>query len=103
MVCVLPLAANILAPLAYGHPQSSHRISPRELLLSRTHRDHRAHFDNTAKMSQPSKIAANSPSRASPSEIETSVNNALEDLQNNISDMRSSLRPLQFVSAREVR
>jgi small subunit ribosomal protein S7e len=54
-------------------------------------------------MSQLSKIAPNSPSRASPSEIETAINNALEDLQNNISDMRSALRPLQFVSAREVR
>lgn len=49
------------------------------------------------------KIAANSPSRASPSEIEVAINNALEDLQNNIPDLRSSLRPLQFVSAREVR
>lgn len=60
-------------------------------------------LDNTAKMSQYSKIAANSPSRSSPSEIEVAINNALEDLQNNIPDMRSSLRPLQFVSAREVR
>jgi len=61
------------------------------------------HLDAAAIMSQLSKIAPNSPSRASPSEIETAVNNALEDLQNNISDMKSALRPLQFVSAREVR
>ena len=54
-------------------------------------------------MSNYTKIAANSPSRSSPSEIEVAINNALEDLQNNIPDLRSSLRPLQFVSAREVR
>merc|ERR1711959_12413 len=57
---------------------------------------------NIANMSQYSKIAPNSPSRSSPSEIETAINNALEDLQNNIPDLRSSLRPLQFVSAREI-
>ncbi|MBE7182253.1 MAG: hypothetical protein INR71_13795 [Terriglobus roseus] len=49
------------------------------------------------------KIAPNSPSRQNPSEIETSIANALYDLETNIPDMRSSLRPLQFVSAREVR
>jgi small subunit ribosomal protein S7e len=56
-------------------------------------------------MSSPSlnKIAANSPSRQNPSEIETSVANALYDLETNIPDMKSTLRPLQFVSAREVR
>jgi small subunit ribosomal protein S7e len=57
----------------------------------------------TANMSNYTKIAANSPSRSSPSEIEIAINNALEDLQNNIPDLKSSLRPLQFVSAREVR
>lgn len=49
------------------------------------------------------KIAPNSPSRQSPSEIETSIANALYDLEQNIPDMKASLRPLQFVSAREVR
>ncbi|GAB7344996.1 hypothetical protein MBLNU457_3420t2 [Dothideomycetes sp. NU457] len=48
------------------------------------------------------KIAGNSPSRQNPSEIETSVANALYELETNIPDMRSALRPLQFVSAREV-
>jgi small subunit ribosomal protein S7e len=49
------------------------------------------------------KIAPTSPSRQQPSEIETSIANALYDLETNIPDMKSSLRPLQFVSAREVR
>jgi small subunit ribosomal protein S7e len=49
------------------------------------------------------KIAPNSPSRTSPSEIEQSIANALHDLETNIPDMRSALRPLQFVTAREVR
>jgi len=49
------------------------------------------------------KIAPNSPSRQHPSELETSIANALYDLESNIPDMRSALRPLQFVSAREVR
>ncbi|KAN0070091.1 Ribosomal protein S7e domain containing protein [Elaphomyces granulatus] len=48
------------------------------------------------------KIAANSPSRQSPSELETSLANALYDLETNTQDLRSSLRPLQFVSAREI-
>lgn len=56
-------------------------------------------------MSSPAinKIALNSPSRQNPSEIEQSIANALYDLETNIPDMRSSLRPLQFTSAREVR
>ncbi len=33
----------------------------------------------------------------------TSIANALYDLESNIPDMKSALRPLQFVSAREVR
>jgi len=49
------------------------------------------------------KIAPNSPSRAKPSEIETSIATALYELETNIPDMKSALRPLQFVSAREVR
>ena len=63
------------------------------------------HDNRPATMSSPSlnKIAPNSPSRQNPSEIETSIANALYDLETNIPDMKSSLRPLQFVSAREVR
>ncbi|KAK2757205.1 40S ribosomal protein [Arachnomyces sp. PD_36] len=48
------------------------------------------------------KIAPNSPSRQSPSELETSLANALSDLETNTQDLKASLRPLQFVSAREV-
>ncbi len=49
------------------------------------------------------KIVPNSASRQKPSEIETNIANALYELETNIPDMRSALRPLQFVSAREVR
>lgn len=55
-----------------------------------------------ANMASLNKIAANSPSRQSPSELETSIANALYDLENNTQDLKASLRPLQFVSAREV-
>ena len=48
------------------------------------------------------KIAANSPSRAQPSELEVSIATALYDLESNIPDMKTYLRPLQFMSAREV-
>ena len=48
-------------------------------------------------------IAPNSPSRVKPSELESSIANALYDLESSVGDMRSALRPLQFVSAREVR
>ena len=48
------------------------------------------------------KIAATSPSRQTPSELETSIAGALYDLETNNTDMKSALRPLQFVSAREV-
>jgi small subunit ribosomal protein S7e len=48
------------------------------------------------------KIAPTSPSRQNPSEIETNIANALYDLEVNIPDMKSALRPLQFVSAKEV-
>jgi Ribosomal protein S7e len=48
------------------------------------------------------KIAATSSSRSSPSELETSIANALYELETNIPDLKSALRPLQFVSAREV-
>lgn len=49
------------------------------------------------------KIAHNSPSRQNPSELETAVANAFTDLENNATDIKATLRPLQFVSAREVR
>lgn len=58
---------------------------------------------NTAIMAHLNKIAATSPSRQRPSELETDISKALYDLESNIPDMKSALRPLQFVSAREVR
>ena len=56
-------------------------------------------------MSQPAlnKIAANSPSRANPSELEQNIAGALYELEQNIPDLKSALRPLQISSAREVR
>lgn len=48
------------------------------------------------------KIADNSPSRQHPSELETSLASALGDLEVNTPDLKQALRPLQFVSAREV-
>ena len=56
-----------------------------------------------ATMSALNKIAATSPSRQSPSELETSIATALYDLESNTADLKVALRPLQFVSAREVR
>lgn len=54
-------------------------------------------------MSSPiNKIAANSPSRQNPSELETAIATALHDLETNTADLKTALRPLQFVSAREV-
>ncbi|KIW35602.1 40S ribosomal protein S7 [Cladophialophora immunda] len=55
-------------------------------------------------MSQPAlnKIAHNSPSRQHPSELETSIATALYELETNIPDLKVALRPLQFVSAREL-
>ena len=49
------------------------------------------------------KIALNSPSRQSPSELETAIAGALFDLESNTQDLKATLRPLQFSSAREVR
>ena len=54
-------------------------------------------------MAHLNKIAANSQSRQNPSELETSIANAIYDLETNTADMRSALRPLQFVNAKEVR
>jgi len=56
----------------------------------------------TAIMAHINKIAVTSPSRKHPSELETSIASAIYDLETNIADMKSALRPLQFVSAREV-
>jgi hypothetical protein len=53
-------------------------------------------------MAAVNKIAPTSPSRQNPSELETQIATALFDLENNSSDLKASLRPLQFVSAREV-
>lgn len=49
------------------------------------------------------KIEPRSPSRQSPSELEQSIAQALYDLETNTADLKVALRPLQFVSAREVR
>ncbi|CEI38591.1 40S ribosomal protein S7 [Fusarium venenatum] len=48
------------------------------------------------------KIAPNSPSRQNPSELESSIAQALFDLESNTSDLKVALRPLQIVSAREI-
>ncbi|KAJ3500004.1 hypothetical protein NM208_g17243 [Fusarium decemcellulare] len=48
------------------------------------------------------KIAPNSPSRQNPSELESSIAQALYDLETNTADLKVALRPLQFVSAREI-
>ena len=53
-------------------------------------------------MAHLNKIAVTSPSRQHPSELETSIASALYDLETNIPDMKSALRPLQFVNAKEV-
>lgn len=55
-------------------------------------------------MAQPAlnKISPTSASRAHPSELETSIATALYELETNIPDLKSALRPLQFVSAREL-
>lgn len=57
----------------------------------------------SAIMAALNKIAYNSPSRQNPSELETTIAGALFDLENNTTDLKASLRPLQFASAREVR
>ncbi|KKA30408.1 hypothetical protein TD95_005382 [Thielaviopsis punctulata] len=53
-------------------------------------------------MSAINKIAPNSPSHAKPSELESNIAQALFDLENNTADLKAALRPLQFVSAREI-
>lgn len=56
-------------------------------------------------MSSPAlnKIAAHSPSRQNPSELESQIATALYDLETNTTDLKAPLRPLQFVNAKEVR
>jgi hypothetical protein len=58
---------------------------------------------SSAIMAAINKIAHNSPSRQNPSELETAIAGALFDLESNTTDLKATLRPLQFVSAREVR
>ncbi|RKF72770.1 40S ribosomal protein S7 [Golovinomyces cichoracearum] len=53
-------------------------------------------------MSSLNKITANSPSRQRPSELENSIAGALYELETNTPDLKVALRPLQFVSAREI-
>jgi len=53
-------------------------------------------------MAHLNKITATSPSRQHPSELETNISQAIYDLETNSADMKSALRPLQFVSAREL-
>ncbi|RKF77179.1 40S ribosomal protein S7 [Golovinomyces cichoracearum] len=53
-------------------------------------------------MSSLNKIAANSPSRQRPSELENSIAGALYELETNTPDLKVALRPLQIVSAREI-
>ena len=73
-----------------GHPAAIHLLKD-------------SNNTTTAIMAALNKIAPTSSSRQHPSELETSIANALYDLESNIPDMKSALRPLQFVSAREVR
>lgn len=77
-------------PFPDGHPATTHLLKD-------------SNNTTTAIMAALNKIAPTSPSRQHPSELETSIANALYDLESNIPDMKSALRPLQFVSAREVR
>jgi len=48
------------------------------------------------------KIAHNSPSHANPSELEAGIAQAFFDLETQSTDLKPALRPLQFVSAKEV-
>lgn len=62
-----------------------------------------AALPSLAIMAAINKIATNSPSRQNPSELENAIAGALFDLESNTQDLKASLRPLQFTSAREVR
>ncbi|CAI4218051.1 unnamed protein product [Parascedosporium putredinis] len=48
------------------------------------------------------KIDPSSSSRQKPSELEQGLAQALYDLETNTADLKAALRPLQFVSAREI-
>ena len=48
------------------------------------------------------KIAHNSPAHSNPSELESSIAQALFDLETSVTDLKAALRPLQFSSAKEV-
>jgi hypothetical protein len=96
---------NIAVVSSKTDTSSESSIQTSDVFLSLSLTPHPAPQFNTAIMSgaAANKITLNSPSRASPSEIETNLATALHDLETNIPDMRSALRPLQFVTAREVR
>ena len=53
-------------------------------------------------MSAINKIAINSSSHSNPSDLEQNIAQALFDLEQSVSDLKSALRPLQFTSAKEV-
>ncbi|KAL7269898.1 ribosomal protein S7A [Rhizina undulata] len=53
-------------------------------------------------MSAINKIAHTSPSHDAPSELETRIAEALFDLEQSVTDLKASLRPLQFSSAKEL-
>jgi len=53
-------------------------------------------------MSSSIKISLNSPSHANPSELEQGIAQALFDLESQVTDLKSALRPLQFSSAKEI-
>lgn len=61
-----------------------------------------ASTDSALSAEAADKITASSPSRQNPSEVERNVATALYELETNVADMKAALRPLQFVSAREV-
>lgn len=84
---------NLLSPIAKTFAQTPSR----HLQLNRS--------APAVKMSAQAlnKIAPNSPSRQNPSELEQNIAQALYDLETNTADLKVALRPLQFVSAREVR
>ena len=100
--CQAPLArARLVAGLKNAKPTDESYTQ--DCRRATTHPLKDSNNTTTAIMAALNKIAPTSPSRQHPSELETSIANALYDLESNIPDMKSALRPLQFVSAREVR
>lgn len=107
-----PLSGNALNPIGPKRTLSENAdpTANSHLLLDvRTpplRRHLNQHFRSTpslAIMAAVNKIALNSPSRQNPSELETAIAGALFDLESNTQDLKATLRPLQFASAREVR